>query len=89
MLLFIATKPKEYSTSCSYALLYLPLYTMIIKEKPAKVKKGKVVCFAKKTYTSMLNKKKYSFASKFVNLVNSKSKETNNVDFEKDNYYNK
>jgi hypothetical protein len=64
MLLFIATELKEHSTSYSHMLLYLPLYTMIVKEKLAKVKKGKVVCFTKKTYTSVLNKKKYSFAFK-------------------------
>jgi hypothetical protein len=89
MLLFITTKPKEHSTSHSHVLLYLPLYTIIVKEKLAKVKKDKVVCLTKKTYTSVLNKKKYSFAPKFVNLVDSKSKETNNTNSKEDNYYNK
>jgi hypothetical protein len=89
MLLFIATEPKEHNTSCYHVLLYLPFYTIIIKEKPAKVKKDKVICFAKKTYTSVLNKKKYSFAPKFVNLVDLKSKETNNVNSKKDDYHNK
>jgi len=87
MLLIIATKPKEHGTSYGHALLYLPLHTMIVKEKPAKLKKGKIVCLAKKTYTSMLNKKKYGFAPKFVNLVDSNSKEANNADSKEDNYY--
>jgi hypothetical protein len=89
MLLIIATKPKEHSASYGYVLLYLLLYTIIVKEKPAKLKKGKIVHFAKKTYTFMINKKKYSFAPKFVNLVDSNSKEANNADFKEDDYYNK
>ena len=89
MLLIIATKPKEHSASYGYVLLYLPLYTIIVKEKLAKLKKGKIVRFAKKTYTFILNRKKYSFAFKFVNLVDSNSKEANNADFKKDDYYNK
>jgi hypothetical protein len=89
MFLIIATEPKEHSASYSYVLLYLLLYTIIIKEKLAKLKKGKIVCFAKKTYTFILNRKKYSFALKFVNLVDSNSKEANNVDFKEDDYYNK
>lgn len=89
MLLIIATELKEHSISCSYALLYLPLYTIIIKENPAKLKKSKIVCSAKKTYTFMLNKKKYSFALKFVNLVDSNSKEADNADSKEDDYYNK
>jgi hypothetical protein len=88
MLLIIATEPKEHSASCGYAPSYLPLHTMIVKEKPAKLKKGKIVRFAKKTYTSMLNGKKYGFALKFVNLVDSNSKEADNADFEEDDYYN-
>jgi hypothetical protein len=87
MLLFIATEPEEHGTGRSHAPSYLPLHTMIVKEKPAEVKKGKVVRPAKKTYTSVLNGKKYSFAPKFVNLVDSKSKETDNADSEEDDYY--
>lgn len=70
-------------------LSYLPLYTMIVKEKLTKLKKGKIVYPTKKTYTSMLNGKKYSFAPKFVNLVDSKTKEADNVDSEEDDYYDK
>jgi len=84
MLLIIAIEPEEHGTSRSHAPSYLPLHTMIVKEKPAKLKKGKIVRPAKKTYTFMLNRKKYSFAPKFVNLVDSNSKEG---DFEEDDYY--
>jgi hypothetical protein len=89
MLLIIATEPKEHSAGRGYVLLYLLLYTMIVKEKPTKLKKGKIVRFTKKTYTSMLNRKKYSFALKFVNLVDLNSKEANNTDFKEDDYYDK
>jgi hypothetical protein len=88
MLLIIATEPKEHSAGRGHAPLYLPLHTMIVKEKPAKLKKGKIVRPAKKTYTFMLNGKKYGFAPKFVNLVDSNSKEADNADFKEDDYYN-
>jgi hypothetical protein len=88
MLLIIATEPEEHGTSQSHAPSYAPLHTMTLKEKPTEVKKGKIVRPTKKTYTSLLNGKKYSFAPKFVNLVDSKSRETNNVDSEEDDYYN-
>jgi hypothetical protein len=87
ILLIITTEPEEHGTSYSHALLYLPLYTMIVKENPTKLKKGKIVRPTKKIYTSMLNGKKYGFAPKFVNLVDSNSKEANNADFKEDDYY--
>jgi hypothetical protein len=87
MLLIIATELEEHGTSCSHALSYPPLYTMIVKEKPAKLKKGKIVCPTKKTYTFVLNGKKYGSTPKFVNVVNSNGKETDNADSKEDDYY--
>jgi len=37
----------------------------------------------------LLNRKKYNFAPKFVNIVNSNSRETNNANSKEDDYYNK
>lgn len=84
MLLIIATEPEEHCTGRSHAPSYLPLHT---KEKPAELKKGKIVRPAKKTYTSVLKGKKYGSAPKFVNVVNSNSGETENADSEEDVYY--
>jgi hypothetical protein len=88
MLLIIATEPEEHGTGRSHAPSYLPLHTMIVKEKSAELKKGKIVRPAKKTYTSIVNGKKYSFAPKFVNLLDSNSREADNADSEEeDDYY--
>ena len=89
MLLIIATEPEEHGTSRRYVLLYLPLHTVIVKEKPVEVRKGKVVRPAEKTFSSVINRKKNGFAHKFVNLLDSNSRETKNADFEEGDYYNK
>jgi hypothetical protein len=54
MLLIIATEPEKHSTGRSNAPSYPLLHTMIEKEKPTEVKKGKKVHSAKKYYTSLI-----------------------------------
>jgi hypothetical protein len=87
MLLIIASEPEIHGTGRSHKPSYPPLHTMIVKEKLAEIKKGKTVRPAKKTYVSLLNGRKYSFAPKFVNLVDSIHKETGNEDSDEDDYY--
>ena len=87
MLLIIATEPEVHGTGRSHAPSYLPLHTMIAKEKPAEFKKGKKVHSAKQYYTSLLNGKSYSLAPKFVNLVGSQDEEIDDEEIDDGDYY--